>query len=150
MFIFILLGSYDNVLTTCKVEFNVNSDIYLGFLINDTGIIKASKNRQLIYEVEKEMSKWIHQIQYVINLGHQITKDYNDSGPLVELEYWRKMLVVFSHVTKFIQSKIFRNYYKCLKLSKSKLIAVRFLSNNLIWGRFTYYVRDHALHPSPL
>lgn len=111
-------------MSTCEIKFEVNHDLYKGFLVTDFQVVQTSKNRTKVYLVEKEMSRWLTQIKVVISRGHQLTQDTNRSGPMKELEHWRSMLAIFSHVSSFIDSKEFKNYYRCLKLSRSKLIAV--------------------------
>ena len=86
--------------------------------------VQTSKNRDKVSLVEKEMSRWLNLMKILISRGHQLTQDTNESGPLKELEHWRSMLAMFSHVSSFINSKEFKNFFRCLKLSRSKLISV--------------------------
>ena len=111
-------------MTTCEMKFAVDHDLYKGFLLTDFQIVATSKKRDKVNQVEKEMAKWLHLMKIVIIRGQQLNKDNYDSGPLKELEHWRTMLVVFSHVTDFIESREFKSFFRCLKLSRSKLISV--------------------------
>ena len=63
------------------------------------------------------------QIKVVVAQGQQIVQELTDSGPLRELEHWRTMLTKFINVIEFTDSRPFKSYLKCLKLSRSKLIG---------------------------
>ena len=86
----------------------------------------TSKKREKVYEVEQAFEHWMKQIKTIVAQGHQLPKEYPDSGPLKELEYWRNLLAKFNHVCEFIETREFQNYHQCLKLSRCKLIQVSF------------------------
>lgn len=120
----------DDILSTFEIKFEVNHDLYKGFLLTNFQVVQSSKNRDKVRMVEREMSRWLNLMKIMISRGHQLTQDTNESGPLKELEHWRSMLAMFSHVSSFISSKEFNNFYRCLKLSRSKLISVILTNNN--------------------
>lgn len=119
-----LKGTRADIMATCEIKFDVSHDLYKGFLLTDFQVVQTSKNRNKVDVIEKEMSKWLNQMKIIISRGHQLTQESNQSGPLKELEHWRSMLALFSHVSSFIDSKEFNNFYRCLKLSRSKIISV--------------------------
>lgn len=123
-------------MSTCDIKFDVNHDLYKGFLLTNIQIIQTSKNRIKVSLVEREMARWLNLMKIVISRGHQLTQDTHQSGPLKELEHWRSMLAMFSHVSSFIDSKEFNNFFRCLKLSKSKMISVIIFFG---WGKGDYF-----------
>lgn len=84
----------------------------------------TSKRRDKVSAVEESFYLWTKQMKVVVAQGHQIVYEGSEYGPLKELEHWRKMLTKFNYVVEFTDSRPFRNYLKCLKLSRSKLIQV--------------------------
>lgn len=116
------LGSKDDIIT-CTINFEVNNELFKGFLLAPHQIEATSRRLDKIVEVEYAVQIWMKQIKRVISKGHQIGKDGPDAGPLTELEYWRRMLTTFYNVIEFTDSRAFQSYFKCLKLSRSKLLV---------------------------
>ncbi|KAG5675719.1 hypothetical protein PVAND_005600 [Polypedilum vanderplanki] len=121
LFLQFLKSTQEN-LATCRIEFPFDNDFYKGFLLNEIRIKEASKNREHVSKCEAEFTHWMNQIRVAISQGTQLIQENVDHGPLKELEHWRKMLAKFCHVSEFVKSKMFNNYYLCLKLSKSKIL----------------------------
>lgn len=118
-----LLEGTKNDITSCTVQFNVNHELFKGFLLAPHQIEATSKRRDKVEEVQKAFYTWVQQIKIIVEHGHQIVKEEPDAGPLVELEHWRHMLTKFNYVVEFTNSRPFQNYMKCLDLSRSKLIV---------------------------
>ena len=114
-------GTKDDILT-CTINFEVNHELYKGFLLAPHQIVATSKRRDKVAEVEAAFVTWLKQIKSAVCQGHQLRKEYPHSGPLNELEHWRKMLTKYNNVVEFTDSRPFQSYFKCLKLSRSKLI----------------------------
>lgn len=85
----------------------------------------TARKRELVYKIEKCFSQWMRQIHTIILKGKQIRRDPPDVGPLNELEYWRQILATYTSVHEFIITKPFLYHFKCLQLSRSKLVLVR-------------------------
>ncbi|CRK87169.1 CLUMA_CG000977, isoform A [Clunio marinus] len=111
-----------NDIVSCSIDLKVNNDLFKGFLLASHQIEETSKRRDKVAEVEKEFCHWMKQVECVVVQGGQLTKDTTESGPNKELELWRNMLTKFNKAVEFTDSKPFKNYLKCLKISRSKLI----------------------------
>lgn len=112
-----------NNITKSKIKFEVSHELYKGFLLVPHQIEATSKRRDKVAEVEQAFSRWMKLIKEVISEWHQIVKVLPTHGPATELEHWRKMLTKFSVVSEFVNSKAFKNFHQCLRLSRSKLIS---------------------------
>jgi dynein heavy chain, axonemal len=107
---------------TCTIKFEVDNNLFKGFLLAPHQVEETSKRRDKVAEVEKAFYHWMKQIKVCVSQGHQLVRDGPDAGPLKELEHWRNMLTKLNNVVEFTNSRPFRNYLRCLKLSRSKLI----------------------------
>jgi len=115
------LKSCDYDLTN-RTLFDVNHQLYKGFLLVKFQIETTATKREKVYEVENSFRHWMKQIETVIIQGQQIRRDPPDVGPLNELEYWRSMLTHYTSIVEFVLSKPFNNHLQCLILSHSKLV----------------------------
>lgn len=116
------LKSTHHDLKTCTVKFDVDHNLFKGFLLAPHQIEETSKNRERVARVETAFG-WLKQIKVVISHGNQLASFGPEAGPLAELEHWRHMLTKFKNVLEFTNSQAFQNYLRCLKLSRSKLLA---------------------------
>lgn len=116
------LKSTHHDLKTCTVKFDVDHNMFKGFLLVPHQIEETSRNRERVRIVENTFVSWLKQIKIVISHGNQLVNFGPESGPLAELEHWRHMLTKFKNVLEFTNSRAFQNYLRCLKLSRSKLI----------------------------
>lgn len=117
-------------LQTCMVNFQVNHNLFKGFLLAPHQIKETSKKRDKVAEVEAAFNIWLKQIKSVISQGNQLASFTSECGPLSELQHWRHMLTKFNNVLEFTDSQAFQNYLKCLKLSRSKLVKTWYETEN--------------------
>lgn len=87
-------------------------------------IEETAFKRELVLKVEKSVIRWMRQIKMILVVGHQVRRDKDDAGPLNELEYWRQNLASYTSASEFVATKAFQHHLQCLKLSRSKLVAV--------------------------
>ncbi|XP_062548437.1 dynein axonemal heavy chain 8 [Armigeres subalbatus] len=105
-----------------RIMFEVDHNLYKGFLLTAVQVEETSRSREKVYVAERAFAWWMRQIQFALTQGDQIRRDPYDVGPLHELEYWRSMLTKYTSIAEFIESRPFIGYYTCLKLSRSKLL----------------------------
>jgi dynein heavy chain, axonemal len=117
-----MTGTKDDIVLNF-INFEVDNNLFKGFLLAQHQIEETSKNREKVAQVEKSFIVWMKQINTVIVQGGRITRENSDDGPLTELEHWRRMLSLFNYVVEFTDSRAFQSYLKCLKLSRSKLVG---------------------------
>lgn len=107
------------------VVFEVDHNLFKGYLLVPHQIGETALKRELVVQVERVFIKWMRQIKVILVIGHQVCRDKDDAGPMIELEYWRQNFALYSSVSQFIASKAFQNHLECLRLSRSKLVAVK-------------------------
>lgn len=54
----------------------------------------------------------------------QLRRENEFSGPMVEIEYWRRQLARFTSIVEFINSEMCQSHVQCLTLARSKLMKV--------------------------
>jgi hypothetical protein len=64
-------------------------------LVNLQDIINASKDLLLVQKCEEILDKWIRKVTQLIIQSNEIRLESDDAGPLVELDYYRKISVKF-------------------------------------------------------
>lgn len=106
------------------VEFDVDHDLFKGHLLASFQIEETALNRDLVMKVEQSFTKWMRQIKMILVIGDQVRRDKDDAGPLNELEYWRQNLSAYTSASEFVATQAFQNHLQCLRLSRSKLVAV--------------------------
>lgn len=104
------------------VNFDVNHELFKGFLLAPHQVEATCKRRDKVAQVEIAFIAWMKQIKIVNSHGNQLASFTSKCGPQAELQHWRHMLTKFNNVMEFTDSKAFQNYLRCLKLSRSKLV----------------------------
>jgi dynein heavy chain len=107
-----------------RVNFEVNHDLYKGFLLAPHQIEETAGHPERMLQVEREFLGWIRLIYEADNQGDILRKD-TATGPNTEIEFWVLMIAKYGSVIQFYESKPFRNYLECLTLSRSKVVPVR-------------------------
>lgn len=105
-----------------KLIFEVDNNLFKGRLLADFQIKTTASNRELVRLVEQYFSKWMAQIELVLNEGRQITEQPDDVGPRHELQHWRHILAKYTSAAEFVESKAFKHHLECLTLSRCKLV----------------------------
>ena len=75
-----------------RIVFEVDRDLYMGFLLTAIQVQETAHNREKMGRVEHIFARWMEQVQYALTQGDQIEQAPHYAGPLVELEYWRTVL----------------------------------------------------------
>uniref|UniRef100_A0A182SSL6 Dynein heavy chain tail domain-containing protein n=1 Tax=Anopheles maculatus TaxID=74869 RepID=A0A182SSL6_9DIPT len=123
-----------------RIVFDLDRDLYLGFLLTAIQVQETARDRERMGRVEQIFSRWMEQVQYALTQGDQIEQAPHYVGPLVELEYWRTILTRYTSISEFTESKVFLQFLESLKISRGKLVKVweglaAELSNKLIESR---------------
>ncbi|VDP87113.1 unnamed protein product [Echinostoma caproni] len=78
----------------------------------------------LLVDAEACVSVWIGQLEQVLGISDQIRKESDDTGPRVELDYWRRRMATFHSLVHQMQNPLHKSLLAVLQLHKSKLIKV--------------------------
>ncbi|XP_052892579.1 dynein axonemal heavy chain 8 [Anopheles moucheti] len=107
-----------------RIVFDVDHDLYLGFLLTAVQVAETARDQEKMVRVEQIFSRWMEQVQHALTQGNQIERSPHYAGPLVELEYWRTILTRYTSISEFTESKIFLQFLESLKISRGKLVKV--------------------------
>ncbi|KAH9591062.1 Dynein heavy chain 5, axonemal [Schistosoma haematobium] len=64
----------------------------------DTKRISSVVNPDMLKELEIYAETWINQLEQVMVIADQIRKEADNTGPRVELEYWRRRMITFNTI----------------------------------------------------
>uniref|UniRef100_A0A336MB49 CSON013031 protein n=1 Tax=Culicoides sonorensis TaxID=179676 RepID=A0A336MB49_CULSO len=106
------------------VIFEVPQNLYKGHMLVPYQILETSRNVDLVFEIEKHFNRWISKISRIIQETKQIKHDSSEVGPHDELEYRQNILINFTKIISFIETKEFNSFLSVLKITKSKLIRI--------------------------
>lgn len=100
-----------------------------------SNIEAAAKTKDLVQRLEALLVHWTRQIKEVINSQHN-TEASESSGPLEEIEFWRRRGEDLSGISNQINREEVVKIIKVLELAKSSYLDQFTRLSNLINGRF--------------
>lgn len=109
------------------ITLDTDKEFYDANLSDSDRIKKTSENRQLIDIVEKLSLVWMRIIQKILIKGNVIRCNASNTGPIDELDYWLQTFSMYSIAQELIAQETFECHIKCLELSGSKLVHVKFI-----------------------
>lgn len=78
--------------------------------------------QEIVDRVQSIVKGWKKQILTVIIQSHQLRKENDKVGPMIELEYWRRQLAKFMSIIEHIRSQECKMYIQLLIQARSKII----------------------------
>jgi dynein heavy chain len=102
-----------------------------------TNIEAVAKTKDVVQRLESLLVHWTRQIKEVINSQHN-TESIESSGPLEEIEFWRRRCDDLSGISHQINREEVVRIVKVLELAKSSYLDQFNRLSNLING-FVYY-----------
>lgn len=106
------------------VHLGRDTPVNLDNLKTAEGCIANARSAETVALLEKLVVGWCQQIERVLAEGNQMRREADDTGPLVELEYWRQRSAKFSCLVDQIKSHPCRGVITTLVAAKSKLTKV--------------------------
>ncbi len=67
-------------------------------LVNFKDILNASKDLILVQKFDEIIEKWIRKVNQLIIQSNEIRLEPDDTGPMIELDYFRKISVKFHFI----------------------------------------------------
>uniref|UniRef100_A0AAG5D7L6 AAA+ ATPase domain-containing protein n=1 Tax=Anopheles atroparvus TaxID=41427 RepID=A0AAG5D7L6_ANOAO len=107
-----------------RIIFDYDQNLYKGFLLTTVQVQETARDREKVGRIEQTFHRWMEQMQFASTQGDHIEQAPHHVGPLVELEYWRTVLTRYTSISEFTETKVFRQFLQCLKISRSKLVKV--------------------------
>ena len=106
------------------VFLSLDTSVSLEKLYTSEGCIAGARSGSVVDALEQLVGVWCQQIELVLAEGSQMRREADDTGPLAELEYWKRRTAKFSCLVDQIKSKPCRGVITTLVAAKSKTIKV--------------------------
>uniref|UniRef100_A0A9L0SSP7 Dynein axonemal heavy chain 8 n=1 Tax=Equus caballus TaxID=9796 RepID=A0A9L0SSP7_HORSE len=82
----------------------------------------AANNSETVRQLEDVLMIWYKQIEQVLIESEQMRKEADDSGPLTELEHWKRMSAKFNYIIEQIKGPSCKAVINVLNVAHSKLL----------------------------
>ncbi|CAI9168324.1 unnamed protein product [Rangifer tarandus platyrhynchus] len=86
------------------------------------GVTLAANNSETVRQLEDVLMIWYKQIEQVLIESEQMRKEADDSGPLTELEHWKRMSAKFNYIIEQIKGPSCKAVINVLNVARSKLL----------------------------
>ncbi|XP_044299056.1 dynein axonemal heavy chain 8 isoform X1 [Varanus komodoensis] len=87
-------------------------------------VTAAAANPDTVHQLEDVLMIWYKQIEQVLIESEQMRKEADDSGPLTELEHWKRMSAKFNFIIEQIKGPNCKAVINVLNVSHSKIIKL--------------------------
>ncbi|XP_012885023.1 PREDICTED: dynein heavy chain 8, axonemal [Dipodomys ordii] len=85
-------------------------------------VTSAASNSETVHQLEEVLMVWYKQIEQVLIESEQMRKEADDSGPLTELEHWKRMSAKFNFIIEQIKGPSCKAVINVLNVAHSKLL----------------------------
>ncbi|XP_036073457.1 dynein heavy chain 8, axonemal isoform X4 [Rousettus aegyptiacus] len=85
-------------------------------------VTAAANNSETVRQLEDVLMIWYKQIEQVLIESEQMRKEADDSGPLTELEHWKRMSAKFNYIIEQIKGPSCKAVINVLNIAHSKLL----------------------------
>ncbi|XP_039384951.1 dynein heavy chain 8, axonemal isoform X6 [Mauremys reevesii] len=87
-------------------------------------VTAAAANSDTVHQLEEVLMIWYKQIEQVLIESEQMRKEADDSGPLTELEHWKRMSAKFNFIIEQIKGPSCKAVINVLNVGHSKLLKM--------------------------
>ncbi|XP_063079703.1 dynein axonemal heavy chain 8-like isoform X2 [Engraulis encrasicolus] len=106
------------------VHLNEPTDIDFTKLVSFEDIKAAAADMDRVHQLEDVLMMWYKQIEQVLTESDQMRKEADASGPLTELEHWKRMSAKFNSIIDHIKSPECKAVINVLNISRSKSLKL--------------------------
>uniref|UniRef100_A0A2K6F192 Dynein axonemal heavy chain 8 n=1 Tax=Propithecus coquereli TaxID=379532 RepID=A0A2K6F192_PROCO len=85
-------------------------------------VTAAAGNSETVHQLEEVLMIWYKQIEQLLIESEQMRKEADDSGPLTELEHWKRMSAKFNYIIEQIKGPNCKAVINVLNVAHSKLL----------------------------
>ncbi|XP_028623753.1 dynein heavy chain 8, axonemal [Grammomys surdaster] len=85
-------------------------------------VTAAASSSEMVHQLEEVLMMWYKQIEQVLIESEQMRKEADDSGPLTELEHWKRMSAKFNYIIEQIKGSSCKAVINVLNVAHSKLL----------------------------
>uniref|UniRef100_UPI00398E4471 dynein axonemal heavy chain 8-like isoform X2 n=2 Tax=Pristiophorus japonicus TaxID=55135 RepID=UPI00398E4471 len=87
-------------------------------------VTAAASNPEMILQLENVLLMWHNQLEQVLAQSHQVRKEAENSGPLIELEHWKCMSANFNSIIEQLKGQHCKAVINVLNISHSKMLKM--------------------------
>ncbi|XP_051153326.1 dynein axonemal heavy chain 8 isoform X1 [Leptopilina boulardi] len=115
-------------LNMTEMEYDIDSkfftdwNFYQKCLADPEELKQCNNNYEVLLQVEDIVKGWMKTIKKSVVQSRQLRRESETAGPREEYFYWRRLLICFSTITKYIKKPETQRFLKFLEITKSKLI----------------------------
>uniref|UniRef100_A0A8C9TV39 Dynein axonemal heavy chain 8 n=1 Tax=Scleropages formosus TaxID=113540 RepID=A0A8C9TV39_SCLFO len=106
------------------VHLDPASDIDFSRLVSFEDRKAAAADLDMVHKLESILMTWYKQIEQVLIESDQIRKEADSSGPLTEIDHWKRMLAKFSSITEHINGLCCKAVINVLNINQSKALKM--------------------------
>ncbi|KAM6954364.1 dynein axonemal heavy chain 8-like [Aplochiton taeniatus] len=99
-------------------------DIDFSKLASFDDIKTASADIDMVHQLEEVLMMWYKQIEQVLTESDQMRKEADASGPLTELEHWKRMSAKFNSIIEHIKGAECKAVVNVLNINRSKMLKM--------------------------
>uniref|UniRef100_A0A2K5CY30 Dynein axonemal heavy chain 8 n=1 Tax=Aotus nancymaae TaxID=37293 RepID=A0A2K5CY30_AOTNA len=85
-------------------------------------VTAAASNSETVHQLEDVLMIWYKQIEQILIESEQMRKEADDSGPLTELEHWKRMSAKFNYIIEQIKGPSCKAVINVLNVAHSKIL----------------------------
>ncbi|XP_037394017.1 dynein heavy chain 8, axonemal [Pygocentrus nattereri] len=106
------------------VKFAQATGIDFSRLISFDDVKAAAADIEMVHKLEAVLLIWYKQIEQVLLESEQMRKEVDASGPLTELEHWKKKSVKFNSIIEHIKGPKCKAVVNVLNINRSKTLKM--------------------------
>ncbi|XP_022920277.2 dynein axonemal heavy chain 8 [Onthophagus taurus] len=114
------------------VRFAINEELHENYLSSPELIKQTALDSEKLAKVQAQVRIWAKQIERVLTQFQQLRRENEFTGPLAEIEYWRRQLARFTSILEFLNTQECKVHLQCLLLARSKLMKIWKKQDNMV------------------
>uniref|UniRef100_A0A8C7IMJ7 Dynein axonemal heavy chain 8 n=1 Tax=Oncorhynchus kisutch TaxID=8019 RepID=A0A8C7IMJ7_ONCKI len=118
---------YIHFLDACiegTVQLKTASNIEFARLVSFEDVKAAAADVDMVHQLEEALMMWYKQIEQVLTESDQMRKEADASGPLTELEHWKRMSAKFNSIIEHIKGPECKAVVNVLNINRSKTLKL--------------------------
>ncbi|KAL0234370.1 hypothetical protein PCE1_001406 [Barthelona sp. PCE] len=97
---------------------------------------EAAANPEIVRVFEQSVEEWTRIVQRILAESNQVRSESSDTGPQVELEFWKKRMATFNSITEQLKRDTFKTILNVLHVARSHIL--------IEWRKYEVLVTDAA------
>ncbi|KAM9553974.1 dynein axonemal heavy chain 8-like [Salvelinus alpinus] len=106
------------------VQLKTASNIEFSRLVSFEDVKAAAADVDMVHQLEEALMMWYKQIEQVLTESDQMRKEADASGPLTELEHWKRMSAKFNSIIEHIKGPECKAVVNVLNINRSKTLKL--------------------------